>query len=175
MFLSTFAVLPVILPWRISRLSPWTSPATRHKIEPKIPEPAGILPVPVFLLAKCIAPHSMKGEGEPKWPNEFISVPATRWKTNTPGAIPMSMSSARGSPRRRPPPCAAAAWRCSWQNLEPAWPKDALNPTLLGRTSTIASTPMPSTERSPAPGCSALPCPERGTTPAGRSSAPWRR
>lgn len=26
-----------------------------------------------------------------------------------------------------------------------------------------------------APGCSALPCPERGTTPAGRSSAPWRR
>lgn len=45
----------------------------------------------------------------------------------------------------------------------------------FGRTSTIASTPMPSTERSPAPGCSALPCPERGTMPAGRSSAPWRR
>lgn len=45
----------------------------------------------------------------------------------------------------------------------------------LGRTSTIASTPTPSMERSPAPGCSALPCPERGTTPAGRSSAPWRR
>ena len=40
---------------------------------------------------------------------------------------------------------AAALRRCGVEvqlaKLEPAWPKDALNPTLLGRTSTIASPP----------------------------------
>ena len=40
----------------------------------------------------------MKGEGGSKWPNEFISVPATRRKTNTPGAAPTSTPSARRSP-----------------------------------------------------------------------------
>ena len=125
-------------------------------------------PPPLTRNPLAIPAHIMKGEGGSKWPNEFISVPATRRKTNTPGAAPTSTPSARRSPRRRPPPCAAAAWRCSWRNSEPAWPRDAPNPTHSGRMSTIASTPTPSMGRSAAPGCSASPCPEKGTMPARR-------